>query len=365
MKVLHVIDEAGTGGAESVFIDIVTNISKEYKPVVVIGGVGWLNDQLVKRGIKPIIIDAKGSINIKYLIRLLKIIRKYKINLIHAHLLGSSVYCSLAGLLLGVPVISTFHGVIDVAPDERFRWLKMNIINIGSKKIVAVSEYLKRQLIEQNALSEKKMKVVYNGLDFKHLEIHSNKDLRSEIDAEQEEVIIGAVGNINSAKGYEYFVNAISMVSKQNYKIKVVIAGEGRPDREQELKRQIDALGLNRVIYLLGFRDDVFKILNGIDIFVLPSISEGFSIATIEAMSCKKPVIVTESGGPEEIVTNDYNGILIKTGSEGDLADGIIRVLEGKYPETMIENAYKTVQNRFTLANMIHAYENIYRELLV
>jgi len=98
--ILHSIDTTGPGGAETVFIELATRLpADKYRSVVVIRGKGWVYEELCRRGITPVLLDTRGSFNLRYLMGLRKIIRDEGVDLIQAHLLGTSVYCSLAGLL--------------------------------------------------------------------------------------------------------------------------------------------------------------------------------------------------------------------------------------------------------------------------
>ena len=100
--ILHTIDTTGPGGAETVFIDLATRLPKDkYRSVVVIRGKGWVYEELGRRGVNPILLDAKGSFNLRYLLGLRKIIKEEGVDIIQSHLLGANVYCSLAGLLTG------------------------------------------------------------------------------------------------------------------------------------------------------------------------------------------------------------------------------------------------------------------------
>ena len=92
--ILHTIDTAGPGGAETVFIDLVTRLpERKYRSVVVIRGKGWVYDELCRRGVKPILLEAKGSFNLRYLFGLRKIVQSEGVDLIQSHLLGTNVYC--------------------------------------------------------------------------------------------------------------------------------------------------------------------------------------------------------------------------------------------------------------------------------
>jgi len=107
-KILHVIDTTGPGGAETVFIELLSRLQSErYESIVVIRGAGWVYDELRRRGFEPYVVDAKGSFNFRYLLELVKIVRREKIDLIQAHLLGSGVYCSRPESLLWLPFMAS------------------------------------------------------------------------------------------------------------------------------------------------------------------------------------------------------------------------------------------------------------------
>jgi hypothetical protein len=108
--VLHVIDTTGPGGAETVFIDLATRLPKDrYRPVVLIRGKGWVYEELRRRGVEPVILDARGSFNWRFLLALYRLIRRERVDLVQSHLLGSNVYCALAGWLARVPVVLSGH----------------------------------------------------------------------------------------------------------------------------------------------------------------------------------------------------------------------------------------------------------------
>ena len=135
--ILHTIDTTGPGGAETIFIDLATRLSgNKYRSVVVIRGKGWVYDELCRRGVKPILLNAKGSFNLRYLFGLWRIVQSEGVDLIQSHLLGTNVYCSLVGLLTGKPVITTFHGAVDISEKERF------LGEITAKRIILNSKLI-------------------------------------------------------------------------------------------------------------------------------------------------------------------------------------------------------------------------------
>ena len=151
--ILHLIDTTGPGGAETVFIQLADNMRKRgFSSIVVIHGPGWVHEELKRRGIDPYIIPAKGSFAFGFLYQLVRLIRKNRVKLIQSHLLGSNVYAAMAGNLTRVPVVATYHGMVDVNPNERFKKLKRKVMQWGIKRYVAVSQNLLKNIREQKLL---------------------------------------------------------------------------------------------------------------------------------------------------------------------------------------------------------------------
>jgi glycosyltransferase involved in cell wall biosynthesis len=142
----------------------------KYRSLIVIRDKGWVYEELCRRGVKPILLEAKGSFNWRYLKSLVALIRRENVDLIQSHLLGSNVYCALAGLIARKPVVATFHGAVDVGENERLKWLKFGAINLGVSFIVAVSDSLRENIVSRTPLRNSKTIVIYNGIntaDFK------------------------------------------------------------------------------------------------------------------------------------------------------------------------------------------------------
>ncbi|MCF8095229.1 MAG: glycosyltransferase [Desulfobacteraceae bacterium] len=358
-RILHTIDTTGPGGAETVFINLVKSLSGD-NPVVAIRGPGWVCDTLRKNGIEPVFVKSRGSFNAAYLLELVKIIRRYRIDLVQSHLFGSNLYSSVAGLICGVPVISVFHGFVDTNRGERFMSVKTRVINFGSKKIVFVSDRLRQHFISEYGFSASKAATVYNGVDTDVFYPRRDDSIREELGLGPENILIGALGNIRPAKGYDHFLRAARIIHSKHPECRFVVAGQGKGALYDSLLETRKNLGLEGIFSFIGFRENAAIVLNNLDVFVLPSVSEGFSISTIEAMACGVPVVVTRSGGPEEIVENGRNGIIVETGP-ADIAKGIIRLLEDPGLETAVrERALAEVAGKFSLRAMVEQYRLFY-----
>ncbi len=366
MHILHSIDTTGPGGAESVLLQLIKNVNRpEFEPLVILKGRGWVYDQVEQLGIEPILIPMDGSWNVRYLLRLIWFIKRNKIRLVHSHLLGSNLYCSLAGRICRVPVISTFHGFADVSEADRYLKLKLKIINSASYKIVFVSDHLRNYFASAFSLDEQKLGTIYNGVDLSCKTVGSKKDmLRPGFGFNVGDTVIGAIGNVRKAKGYEYLLAAAADVIGTYPECRFIIVGEGAGKIYDDLLALRSKLRLEKNVFFLGYRSDIAEILCSMDIFVSPSISEGFSMATVEAMGTGLPVIATRSGGLQEIVTDGQDGILVRPEDSKGLAMAICEVLSNKEKASRLSLEARKTSKRFSVKRMIDNYAVLYRGTL-
>jgi glycosyltransferase involved in cell wall biosynthesis len=368
INVLYVIDTAGPGGAESVFMDLIIIMNrKNIRPIVIIKSEGWLSTELIRNNIKPYIIPSDGSFNLMYLLKLIRVIKKERIQLIHSHLFGANVYSSVAGLLTKIPVISTFHGANDISPDERLLKVKELILNYGSNKIVAVSQSLLTELLARINLNKYKIEVIYNGVDTVKYNTNKKIKLKKEYGLDNKGFLLGALGNVRKDKSYDVLLEAAHLLSKSDLKFKILVAGDTKLDQglyANLVSKQVE-YGLEDKVEFIGFCDQVIDFLSNLDLFVLSSSSEGFSIATIEAMATGIPVLSTRCGGPEEIIQDGIDGYLVEKNSPAALARKITDCLNDSSNLKLVAiKAKRKVKENFALELMIDNYLNLYEKLL-
>lgn len=364
-NILHLIDTTGPGGAETVFIDLLRELDpSKYHHTVVLRGEGWVADQVRGLGIEPLILNSKGSFNFRYVLSLCKLIRAAGIDLIHSHLLGSNVYGAMAALLCRRPLIATFHGSVDVASGERFLAAKFGLINLGANAIIGVSRKLMKDLGSRSSLSPGKQHLIYNGVDENRFSGESPSTLRSELGLREEDTLILSVGNIRPAKGYTHLVEAAARLVQKDASYQFVVVGHEKQPLAGELRDKAKALGVQNNLHFLGFRDDVSELMGQADVYLLPSISEGFSISTVEAMMAGVPVLATKSGGPEEILESGVSGLLVPVADPDAIVEGIGRLRDQAFASRLREAARKSARERFSMRAMIQSYESLYQELL-
>jgi glycosyltransferase involved in cell wall biosynthesis len=175
--------------------------------------------------------------------------------------------------------------------------------------------------------------------------------------------LIGLTARLTDQKGHTYFLDALSVVAREFPGIKVLIVGDG-PEKENIISK-IKRLSLENNCILTGMREDIPDILSALDVYVLSSVSEGFPLATLEAMAMIKPIVATRVNGVSEMLEDGKTGIVVEPRNPQQLADGILRLLKDRpFAEELAKNACKVVRAKFSKRKMVQDLEEHYLELI-
>ncbi len=320
-KVLHCIDTTGPGGAETIFVNLADQ-SRQMgcESLALIRGSGWVMEQLERHSVPYEVEDCKGSFNIRYLSYLVGLIRRHRIDLIHAHLLGSNVYCSLAGALTGTPVVSTFHGSVDISPKERFGALKLLIVRWFSE-VVAVSEGLRRDIAKRMSVDEARINLIANGIDCEKFTEASSWALRDELGILPGVFLLGSLGNVRTAKSYDVGMHTLRHLMDAGLDVHWCIAGHGDENGPlmRSLRELADRLDISQRVHFLGFVKEPERFLKAVDLLFLCSSSEGHPLALTQAMAAGLPIVATRCG-VETVLGDDGIPFLASVGDSRQLA---------------------------------------------
>lgn len=363
--IVHIIETGGPGGAETVFMDIIRSLDPTiWRSVAVIPDPGWLNDELLKSGIETCIISERVSFDPVFFGRLVRLIRRAKADLIHGHLLGSSVRSALLSVATGVPAIGTLHGQTDIAVNEGYRGMKIAALQ-RLKKLVFVSEQLRESFAEIAPLPDSLARVIPNGIDSRRFDGRFPAHIRQEFGILPSEFLIGAVGNPGPAKGYEVLLDAASLLKHRSPGCRFVVVGETSNGRGDELAAGRRARGLEEEVIFTGFRSDVAPILAALDLYLLPSLSEGFSLSLVEAMAAGRAIIATRCGGPEGIIEDQVSGVLVAVNSASSIANAVVELRNNPELRMKLGSAARSAASeRYTIAAQVAAYEDLYLECI-
>ena len=363
--VLHNIDTAGPGGAETVFATLAARLDRErFEPLAVIPHEGFLADRLRSYDIEPEFAPAKGGFNIPYLRALLRLAKTRRAALIQSHLLGASVYGAMAGRLLGIPSVAIFHGATDLRRPGALTSIKRGALVGRRRAIVAVARGVAAELVAWG-LPENSIRVIYNGTDVDRFTPGDGGARRAELGIEPGIVHVGCVGNLRKPKAYDVLMRAAARVAAGNRAVRFSIIGEGDAAATRALTELRDSLGLTHTVRLLGFRPADPDMFRSFDIFVSSSHSEGLPLSFIEAMSAALPIVATRSGGSDEVVSDGVQGLLVPAGDHDALGDAILRAAaDAALRRALGEQGRAHAVGTFSLGAMLRSYESLYGELL-
>jgi glycosyltransferase involved in cell wall biosynthesis len=228
---------------------------------------------------------------------------------------------------------------------------------------LAVSQGVRDYLIEPGGLDPARVRVVHNGVDLARIRQHRPRaEVRRELGLAEANQVVGLVARLDHwGKGHKEFFTALSTL-KDRHPVEALIIGGGR--REAEVKQLAAEMGLAGRVHFLGQRQDIPDLLSALDIFVLPSHSEGVSLALLEGMAAGLPVIATAVGGLPEVVTDGVNGLLIPPQDPEALAQALARFLDDPaLAKKLGENARQHVNENFSLERLGREINEIYEEL--
>jgi glycosyltransferase involved in cell wall biosynthesis len=187
--------------------------------------------------------------------------------------------------------------------------------------------------------------------------------LRYELGLNSDDQIVGTVGSLYPVKGHRFLIAAVPAIVEACPKARFLLIGRG--DEENRLKDQVKSLGVERHVSFLGLRQDISKLLSIMDIFVLPSLSEGLSVATLEAMASALPVVATRVGGNPELIVNEETGMLVPSQDSEALAKAVSALLrDGTRARLFGQSGRARVEQRFHMDMMVNEYRNLYEECL-
>jgi glycosyltransferase involved in cell wall biosynthesis len=364
--ILHTIETGGPGGAETVMLELASGLDPaRFRSLALVPGGRWLPDQLKARNVPLVIAKSPAWYDPALIRAMIRTVREEKVDLIHSHLPDQNFHSCVAGRLTGRKTIATYHGALRLSNTKGLRGaIKTWTVRKSAAAIVVVSDYLRRSFESERFPADRIFRI-YNGINLGRFQNGGRGRIRAELGWQENTKIVGVVANLRRSKGFGYFVQAARRIADSIPESRFLVVGEIEDTLAREIKQSLRATHLDGQFSLLGFRSDVPEILNDLDVYVLSSTDEGLSIATIEAMAAGKPVVVTRSGGPQEIVEDGRTGFLVPPADPEALAGKVCEVL--LHPELgarLGEAGRKEAEKRFALSTMIGEYEALYEKCL-
>ncbi len=364
--ILHTIETVGPGGAETVVLDLASRLeSSRFRSIVLLPREDWLSRNLRERNVPTFFVNSKAWYDFQLPRGMARLIRKEKVDLIHSHLPGQNFYSCVVGRLTGTKTVATYHGALELALSQGLRGaIQLGTVRRSADAVVVVCDFMAKML-QDIKFPARKLVRIYNGIQVERYEVPSDGRLRNELGLRNGTKIVGTVANLRQTKGYEFFVQAASRVLAVAPDTMFVAIGDINQQIAKPLFEAIARLGIQDRFRFLGFRKDVPELLNELDVFTLASVSEGFPLVALEAMAASRPMVVTRSGGPQEIIDDGRNGLLVPPGNADALAAKICELLQNpERARQLAQSARAKVGNTFSIEKMISEYEHLYDRLL-
>lgn len=282
-------------------------------------------------------------------------LKKINPDIVHVQNIGHGIPALLSKKLLGKPYVVFGRGT-EVYFKRGYLFVILQQVLKNADEVVALTNRMKQ---EMKKIYNREISIIPNGIDIESLKEFQKKTIHK---TNTKKIIF--VGSLYQVKGVSYLIHAMKRITENNKNIELLIVGDGY-DREY-LKNLVMQLNLEKSVIFIGEipHDEVAKYLSNADVFVLPSLSEGFPNILLEAMAVGIPIVATKVGGLPEIITDNKNGFLVEPKNSDQLADKILHLLRS--PKLQKQISYNNLRkaSAYSWEKVIISIENIYRKCI-
>lgn len=365
--VCHVLHSLQIGGAEMLAKQIAERMSTEYRAIFAcLDFCGELGDQLRQAGYKVKVIGRNPGFDYSCAKRLNRFCGENDVRLIHAHQYAPFFYSSVGRFFAKkIPILFTEHGRDYPDFPRRKRILANRVLLQKRDGVVAVSECVRQALISNEGLPAACVEVIRNGVDLSAYDPMRpmQQAVRAELGLDDDHIVFMQVARLNRLKDHPTAIRAVAKVAKIDNRICLLFVGDGE-DRAA-IEQLVGELGLESHVRLLGARNDVPRLLQAADVFMLSSLSEGIPLTLIEAMASRLPCLATDVGGISEVIENSDCGVLVPASDSDALAEKILDLMtDDRRADAIGTNGHDRVHDCFGQELMLSEYASIYRRLM-
>lgn len=328
--ILHVVDSLERGGLERLVHDLAIAQSERGHRVAVfsINRTGGFIDSLRQAGVPVIVGDKQGTLDLQVLKRLRQAVCEHRINTVHAHNFVPSYYAAMAliGLRDRPAQVVTCHDMGTRLSNRRLRWLfKWSITR--TQGVAMVGKQVHERFTRDGCVPPHKATTLLNAVPVNDFGVTPERRhlARQALGIADDEVAVGCVGRLVELKNHLGLLREWPQVLAAQPKARLVLIGEG-PMRA-DIERTIAELGVGRQVTLAGIRSDVAQLLPGLDVFALPSFTEGVSIALLEACATGLPSLASRVGGNVEVIQDGVTGSLFDVQDAKSLRAALLRLV--------------------------------------
>lgn len=372
MQVLHIITGLQRGGAETLLCNLCKFETENTHTIISLsdlkGSESDLNDQpnisVYSLGF------TNGKIRLSGLFKLYKLVKQIKPDVVQTWMIHADFIGGLVARLSGIKNIfwGVHHTILlsGKVKSSTIFLVKFNALlsHLIPKKIIYCAE---KSRIIQESFGFKKSKgiVIQNGYDIKSFSQNNSlrQKFRSELNISDQTFVIGHVGSNDPLKDQNTLLEALALLNQKGLHFNAVLVGKNLDNNNYELVSKIMEKGLSDHVHLLGIRNDIPAVMNGIDLFMLTSVSEAFPNVLNESMACGTPCITTDVGDASLIVDN--TGWVVSPKNPKALVDAVIQAIDEKRSNKISwhkrrDCCHQRIANNFTLEKMVEKYKEVW-----
>jgi glycosyltransferase involved in cell wall biosynthesis len=354
---LH-IDSARTwrGGQNQVLLTVLGMRALGHRALLVAHPAGELRRRATE-GHDVIGLAPANEMDLSAAWKLSRILKQLKPDVVHAHdphaVAMAALALSMSTQLAKPPLVASRRVDFHFKGNALSRWKYRQV-----DCFVCASEAIRKMVIADGVPAAHAV-TIHEGIDLGHVAAAPAADLHAELWLPHHAPVVGNVAALVPHKGQRHLIDAAALVVKQVPDARFVIAGEG--ELRPTLERQIKERGLEKHVFLLGFRPDILSIHKGFDIFVMSSVTEGLGTSLLDAMACGKPIVATRAGGMPEVVADGETGLLVPPRDDAALAAAMVTLLTDRAArERMGTAGQRRARERFSAERMVQDTLELY-----
>lgn len=373
ITVLHVFSGDLWAGAEVMVYNLLSKLKEEpnLKIIALSLNDGILANKLRDAGIETHVISETDNSFAGIFFKAFRLLKRRKIDIIHSHRYKENILALLLGKMVGVKsLITTMHGLSE-PPLQKNSTSTSKVVGFKTKidyyilnnyfaRVVAVSQEMKKVLLEKYHFNSDKVHVIYNGIPLPFVQ----RSMPSAPCSMPSSFHIGTVGRMVPVKDFNLFLEIASEIKKQTNNVHFSILGDG--PLKEPLTQKAKDLKLNGCLEFLPMTPDPMPYYNSLDLYLNTSVHEGIPLSILEAMSCAKPVVAPKVGGIPEIISDGENGVLLEAREPKKIADLCLRLMRDKeIRKDLGLTALERVNSNFSHSIMAETYNHLYKHLWI
>ncbi len=367
-RVLHVIDSFDLGGAQTFLLGLVRHLNpaRFVADVATMHGQGVFEESFREEGIRTHSLSP-GKFPPLYIPNFWHLMQRGKFDILHFHLFGANLCAKPLAIMAGHRAIVVHDQCNDASRDQNPLLLAADALaNKGAARVIAVSESVRRYLLDREDLPEEKVTMIPNGIDaeqFRPADDVVRREARGRLGVPEGGFVIGGIGRLVSQKNFPLFLEVATSLVKRHPEVVFVIAGSG--PMEPALRVQTAQSGLTKKVHFLGHVADRVGLYHALDALLLTSDFEGTPMTLLEAMASGLPVIASAVDGIAEVCTEGWDALLVPCRDHAGFVTALERVMAGAgLRKTLARNARRTILEHYEIREIARRIELLYEKLL-